>query len=81
MLPEVRFWIRDAQNDICNISNDVRLEIRDLFREHGVTIPPPQYGIHINHLSPLMVNLGGSLLLQPAPVWRFNPVLCILTRD
>ena len=60
MLLELRFWIRDVQNGIRNISSDVRLEIWELFREHGVTIPMPQHGIHINHLPPLTVNLGGA---------------------
>lgn len=52
MLLELRFWICDVQNGIRNISSDVRLEIWDLFREHGITIPMPQYGIHINAIPP-----------------------------
>lgn len=60
LLLELRFWIRDVYNGIRNISSDVMLEIWDLFREHGITIPMPQQGIHINSLPPLTVNLGDS---------------------
>ncbi len=55
LLLELRFWIRDAQNGIRNISSDVRLEIWDLFREHGITVAMPQQGIHIN--TPLHMQL------------------------
>ena len=60
MVLELRFWIRDVQNGIRNISSDVMLEIWDLFREYGITIPMPQQGIHINSLPPLTVNAGAS---------------------
>ncbi len=60
LLLELRFWIRDVQNGIRNISSDVMLEIWDLFREHGITLPMPQQGIHINTLPPLTVNLTGA---------------------
>ena len=60
MLLELRFWIRDVQNGIRNISSDVMLEIWDLFREHGIAIPIPQQGVHINSLPPLTVRLDGS---------------------
>ncbi len=58
LLLELRFWIRDVHNGIRNISSDVRLEIWDLFREHGITIPIPQQGIHINALPPLTVHVS-----------------------
>ena len=64
---EMQFWIRDVQNGIRNISNDVQLEIRDLFLEHGVTIPMLQHGIYINRLSLLTVNLSGSPTAQLMP--------------
>lgn len=60
MLLELRFWICDVQNGIRNISSDVRLEIWDLFREHGIAIPMPQQGIHINALPPLAVHLNSA---------------------
>ena len=57
MLLELRFWIHDVYNGIRNISSEVMLEILDLFREHGIAIPMPQQGIHINAMPPLTVNL------------------------
>jgi small-conductance mechanosensitive channel len=60
LLLELRFWIRDVYNGIRNISSDVMLEIWDLFREHGITIPMPQQGIHINTLPPLTVRLDDA---------------------
>jgi small-conductance mechanosensitive channel len=60
LLLELRFWIRDVYNGIRNISSDVMLEIWDLFREHGITLPIPQQGIHINSLPPLTVNPVGD---------------------
>ncbi len=60
MLLELRFWIRDVYNGIRNISSEVMLEILDLFREHGIAIPMPQQGIHINAMPPLTVNLDHS---------------------
>ncbi len=60
LLLELRFWIDDVYNGIRNISSEVMLEILDLFREHGITIPMPQQGIHINAMPPLTVNLGRS---------------------
>ena len=60
MLLELRFWIRDVQNGIRNISSDVMLEVWDLFREHGITIPMPQQGIHINSLPLVTVRLDSS---------------------
>ena len=60
LLLELRFWIRDVSNGIRNLSSDVRLEIWDLFREHGITLPIPQQGIHINSLPPLTVYPGGD---------------------
>ena len=58
LLLELRFWIRDVSNGIRNISSDVRLEIWDLFREHGIALPIPQQGIHINSLPPVVLRPG-----------------------
>ncbi|HOB63081.1 MAG TPA: mechanosensitive ion channel [Candidatus Competibacteraceae bacterium] len=59
LLLELRFWICDVQNGIRNISSDVRLEIWDLFRQHGIALPIPQQGIHIDALPPLTVRTAG----------------------
>ena len=60
LLLELRFWIRDVSNGIRNISSDVRLEIWDLFREHGIALPIPQQGIHINSLPPVVLRPAGD---------------------
>ncbi|MDQ2696076.1 MAG: mechanosensitive ion channel, partial [Pseudomonadota bacterium] len=39
---ELRFWIRDAQNGIRNISSEVMLEIWRLYRENAITVPFPR---------------------------------------
>jgi small-conductance mechanosensitive channel len=47
---ELRFWISDAQNGVHNISSEVLLEIWDLFRDNGITIPLPQRQVHVQSL-------------------------------
>jgi small-conductance mechanosensitive channel len=44
---ELRFWIGDPAEGVNNIRSDVNRRIWALFREHGVTIPPPQREIRI----------------------------------
>ena len=44
---ELRFWIRDPQNGIANVSSAVRLEIWDAFNAHGIEIPLPQQVVHM----------------------------------
>jgi small-conductance mechanosensitive channel len=46
---ELRFWIRDVQNGIKNVSSQVMLEILRLFRENDIHLPYPQRDIHIRH--------------------------------
>lgn len=58
---ELRFWIRDAQNGIRNVSGEVRLEIWRLFRRHGLSLPAPRQEISISP-SP------GALEPAPAPL-------------
>ncbi len=58
---ELRFWIRDVQNGIRNISSDVMLEIWDLFRENGIMIPIPRREIYLNRHPP------STTLAEPYP--------------
>ena len=44
---ELRFWIKDPQNGLSNIKNNILLRVWDLFAEHGVTFPFPQRQLHI----------------------------------
>ena len=49
---ELRFWIRDVQNGIRNVSSEVMLEIWDLFRAHGIHVPFPQRDVHLHSAEP-----------------------------
>jgi small-conductance mechanosensitive channel len=44
---DLRFWIRDPQNGVVNVSSAVRLGVWDLFRSDGITIPFPQRDVRI----------------------------------
>jgi small-conductance mechanosensitive channel len=44
---EVRFWIRDPQNGVNNVTSEVLLAIWDTFTENGIQFPFPQRDIHI----------------------------------
>jgi len=44
---ELRFWIGDPAEGVNNIRSDVNRRIWALFRQNGVTIPPPQREIRI----------------------------------
>lgn len=48
---ELRFWIRDPQHGIRNVSGEVRLEIWRLFRAAGLSISAPQRDLTISELS------------------------------
>lgn len=52
---EVRFWIRDAERGVRNVSSQVYLEVWKRFQEHGVEIPFPQRDLHIKSSVPLTV--------------------------
>jgi small-conductance mechanosensitive channel len=43
----LRFWIRDPENGVANVSSAVRVAIWDSFRKHGVEIPFPQRDVHM----------------------------------
>lgn len=44
---ELRFWIQDPEDGINNVRSDLHLEIWDLFKEAGITIPYPQRDVHM----------------------------------
>jgi small-conductance mechanosensitive channel len=44
---EVRFWIKDSERGVKNVSSDVYLEIWKQFRAHGIEIPFPQRDLHL----------------------------------
>jgi len=44
---ELRFWIGDPAEGVNNVRSDVNRRIWALFRQNGVTIPPPQREIRI----------------------------------
>jgi len=47
---ELRFWVADVRNGVHNVSSEVFLEILDLFREHGISVPLPQRYLHVQSL-------------------------------
>ena len=44
---ELRFWIRDPENGISNVSSEVRIAIWDAFKANGIVIPYPQRVVHM----------------------------------
>jgi small-conductance mechanosensitive channel len=44
---ELRYWIRDPEDGINNVGSDLHLEIWDLFKAAGITIPYPQRDLHL----------------------------------
>jgi small-conductance mechanosensitive channel len=44
---ELRFWIRDPENGIANVSSAVRVAIWDAFKTNGIEIPFPQRVVHM----------------------------------
>ena len=44
---ELRFWIKDPENGISNVSSAVRLAIWDAFKADGIEIPFPQRVVHM----------------------------------
>ncbi len=55
---ELRFWIRDVQNGIRNVSSEVMLEIWRLFREHGIRVPMPRRELFVQSLPPVTTAAG-----------------------
>ncbi|MEJ2661525.1 MAG: mechanosensitive ion channel [Desulfobacteraceae bacterium] len=48
---DLRFWIRDPENGVANVSSAVRLAIWDSFKKHGIEIPFPQRDVHMKAAS------------------------------
>jgi small-conductance mechanosensitive channel len=48
---DLRFWIRDPENGVANVSSDVRVAIWDSFKKHGIEIPFPQRDVHMKAAS------------------------------
>lgn len=47
---EVRFWLRDPESGVSNVSSEVLLGVWDRFKAHGIQIPYPQRDIHIKEM-------------------------------
>ena len=43
---ELRFWIRDPERGVANVSSDIRTAIWEAFKTHGIEIPFPQRVVH-----------------------------------
>ncbi len=54
---ELRFWIRDAENGVSNISSEVLLKILDSYTENGIAFPFPQRDVHLHAQDPLRVTV------------------------
>jgi small-conductance mechanosensitive channel len=52
---QLRFWIRDPQNGVANITSEVMLSIWDTLKAHGIEIPYPQRDIHLAPESSLRI--------------------------
>jgi small-conductance mechanosensitive channel len=63
---ELRFWIRDVQNGIRNISSDVMLEMWDLFRAHDIAVPLPQRVVHLHGAASGLVNEEETAIPSPS---------------
>ena len=44
---QIRFWIRDPENGVYNVTSEVLLAIWDGFHEHGIEFPYPQRDVHL----------------------------------
>jgi small-conductance mechanosensitive channel len=52
---QLRFWIRDPQNGVANITSEVMVSIWDVLKAHGIEIPYPQRDVHLAPESSLRV--------------------------
>jgi len=52
---QVRFWIRDPQNGVANITSEVMLRIWDTLKAHQIGIPFPQRDVHFDTEKPIQV--------------------------
>ncbi len=44
---EIRIWINDPSNGRANVTNEVLLQVWDIFKEHEIEIPFPQRDLHL----------------------------------
>lgn len=47
---EVRFWLRDPEGGVANVSSEVLMGVWTRFRDNGIEFPFPQRDIHIKEL-------------------------------
>ncbi|MCF8128309.1 MAG: mechanosensitive ion channel [Deltaproteobacteria bacterium] len=52
---QLRFWIRDPQNGVANITSEVMLKIWDTLKAHKIEIPFPQRDVHLDNEKPIQV--------------------------
>ena len=52
---QLRFWIRDPQNGVANITSQVMLKMWDILKENEIEIPFPQRDVHLDAESALRV--------------------------
>ncbi len=52
---ELRFWLKDPQNGLANIKNNILLRVWDLFAEHDISFPFPQRQLHIDQVVPVRI--------------------------
>ncbi len=64
---QLRFWIRDPQNGVANITSEVMLSIWDTLKAHGIEIPYPQRDVHFDTETPLKVVHVPEHSNPPAP--------------
>lgn len=49
---ELRFWLKDPEDGIANVSSEVFLQVWRTFQEHAIEIPFPQRDLHIRSSLP-----------------------------
>lgn len=52
---QLRFWIRDPQNGVANITSQVMLKVWDILKENDIEIPYPQRDVHLDAESALRI--------------------------
>ena len=53
----MRFWLRDPEGGVANVSSEVLLEIWKTFQEHDIEFPFPQRDVHLDSVSPIDVRV------------------------
>ncbi|MHA6289374.1 mechanosensitive ion channel family protein [Maricaulis sp. CAU 1757] len=54
---ELRFWIRDPEAGVNNVTSEVLLAVWDSYHEHGIEFPFPQRDVHLVGGEPLRVQI------------------------